>query len=686
MNQMIKKLKKRRKKKKNKNLINFFIEYILFNKKYATKYYLKTKYTIVKMDVSSNNISNEVLQLINNDPYNYAKSISVNELAHIIKQLNILYYDTNTNVVSDEIYDILVHILYEREPHIYNDVIKMKVDNKNEKINYYITSMNKIKPDTNELTKWIKNYVGPYTISDKLDGISGVLIKKNNIIKLYKGRVSGSRNIAKNISYLLDTIKIDGKKIPNDVVIRGEFIINKHNFIKIKNNYANERSAVTSVINSNINNKEISELIEFVTYSIIYPEMKHHDQLKKLEEWGLTVVNYDLHSKISNEILSNHMLSRRKNSEYVIDGIIVNDSSKSYENSEENPKYAFAFKMLLTDQIAESIILKVIWKVTKDNYIIPKVKFEKVILGNTTIQYATCNHAKYIFDNNIGPGTIIQVVKNNDIIPGILGVLKSTKTQIPTIPYEWTKTGVDIMAINDNDESKIKKNMYFFKTLKIKNISEGIITKLYNNGYITIYDILNANKKEIYDIDGFGSTIIDKIYENIYIILKNTELYILMAASGCFGRHFGVKKLKLIVDMYPNILDTYDDIYDKIINIDGIGEVLATQFIDNLRKFIIFFEEINNVVDISYLKNKKTKITGTLFLNKKIVFTGFRNTKYEEFIVNNGGIIMNNISSNIFLVIYKNANTQKIKDAIKLNVSIISEDEFSKKYFYELKI
>lgn len=625
------------------------------------------------------NIPYEIIQEINDDPYNYANSISTDQLAKLIKQLNILYYDTNKNIVSDEIYDILANVLYERDFKLYDEIMKIQTG-KNEKIDYFITSMNKIKPDTNELTKWINKYNGPYTISDKLDGISGVLIKKENEVKLYKGRVSGSKNIAKNVSYLINIININTDKIPNDVVIRGEFIINKNNYKKIKNEYVNERSAVTSVINSNTINNDIAKFIEFVAYTIIDPEIKHIEQLEKLKEWDLNVVDHIICQKISNEILSNHMLSRRKNSEYVIDGIIVCDSSKSYKNSEENPKYAFAFKMLLTDQIAESKILEVIWEITKDNYIIPKVKFEKVILGKTTIQYATCNHAKYIFDNNIGPGTIVQIVKNNDIIPGILGVLKSTKTQEPKIPYEWTKSGVDIIAIIDNDISKIKKNVYFFKTLKIKNISEGIITKLYNSGYESIFDILSANKKKIYNIEGFGSKLIDKIYDNIFFTLQNTELYILMAASGCFGRHFGEKKLKLIVDIYPNILDISSDIYNKIINIDGIGEILATQFIDNLKKFILFFNKMNGIIDMSYLKNKKKKKIGILFKNKKIVFTGFRNKEYEDFITNNGGIIVNNISSNTDLVIYRNKDTTKIKNAIELNILIMSETEFYNKY------
>ena len=42
---------------------------------------------------------------------------------------------------------------------------------------------------------------------------------------------------------------------------------------------------------------------------------------------------------------------RKQESKYDIDGIIITDNGKHTRNKTKNPKYAFAFKELLEDQI-----------------------------------------------------------------------------------------------------------------------------------------------------------------------------------------------------------------------------------------------------------------------------------------------------------------------------------------------
>ena len=66
-------------------------------------------------------------------------------------------------------------------------------------------SMNKIKPDMQELKRWINKYQGPYIISDKLDGVSALLVHKNNQNKLY---TRGNGEFGQDISQLLKYINI----------------------------------------------------------------------------------------------------------------------------------------------------------------------------------------------------------------------------------------------------------------------------------------------------------------------------------------------------------------------------------------------------------------------------------------------------------------------------------------------
>ena len=70
---------------------------------------------------------------------------------------------------------------------------------------------------------------------------------------------------------------------------------------------------------------------------------------------------------------------------------------------------------------------------------------------------------------------------------------------------------------------------------------------------------------------------------------------------------------------------------------------------------------------------------------KKIVFTGFRDKDKMETITKLGGELVNSVSKNTFIVIVKdneskNEDTGKIDQAKKLNIPILTLEEFKEKY------
>ena len=60
-----------------------------------------------------------------------------------------------------------------------------------------------------------------------------------------------------------------------------------------------------------------------------------------------------------------------------------------------------------------------------DGYIKPRLLVEKVRLVGVDITRTAFN-AKYVKDNNLGPGAIIKLVRSGDVIPHILDVLKES--------------------------------------------------------------------------------------------------------------------------------------------------------------------------------------------------------------------------------------------------------------------
>ena len=72
--------------------------------------------------------------------------------------------------------------------------------------------------------RWCKKYKGPYVISDKLDGTSGLLVYDNGKLSIF---TRGNGYIGQNISYLQKLMTFPNPKKLKKFIIRGEFIISK---------------------------------------------------------------------------------------------------------------------------------------------------------------------------------------------------------------------------------------------------------------------------------------------------------------------------------------------------------------------------------------------------------------------------------------------------------------------------
>ena len=113
---------------------------------------------------------------------------------------------------------------------------------------------------------------------------------------------------------------------------------------------------------------------------------------------------------------------------------------------------------------------------------------------------------------------------------------------------------------------------------------------------------------------------------------------------------------------------------DKKINeIEGYDDKTSSQFVKNMQNFKKFYNEINKCYNISHINKVKKKKVGTLFTDQKIVFTGFRDSTFEDFINSNGGSLSSSVSKNTSLVVYvstdgkKSSKLEKAKIKIKLN-------------------
>lgn len=637
---------------------------------------LKNRKIKIKANFNTTNLKAKWKQL-QKEGLSVVSDFSESEICAMVRLASDAYYNDQP-IVSDNVFDILKEYgqtNYPNNPCF--DEIGAPTNKKKVKLPFQMHSMDKIKPDTNALPKYLNKYPGQKVISAKLDGIS-VLYSGG---KLY---TRGKATHGMDISYMIPYLKLPSRK---DVTLRGELLIRENLFEeKYSAEYKNSRNMVAGVVNSKKRETEKWKDLDFVAYEVIVPELKPSEQMAWLNHNDIITVLNELVDEISNEYLSKVLVDWRTNYEYTIDGIIVNDDKK-HPRRNKNPDHAFAFKMVLGDQIAEVKVVDVIYTASKDGYLKPVVRVEPVNIRGVDIEYVTANNAKFIKDNTIGVGAIIQLLRAGDVIPKIEAVIQpADEPMMPNVPWKWNKTNVDaILETMENNPVVLQKNIeFFFKNLDIKGIGPGNVKKMIKAGLDTVPKIIKATKEELLTVDGFKEKTVVKIRTNIDSVIQNTSLVIIASGTNIFGRGLGSSLLRNIIHEYPNIFESGESDETKveqIARVENIGKKRAKRFVENIPKFIAFLEEANLSNKLNEQLGQNVDPEHPLF-GKRVVMSGFRDKPLKTTLTELGAKIGSSVSQNTFVVLVKDLDedTGKVEEAKEKNIPIMLVDEFRKKY------
>jgi len=613
---------------------------------------------------------------------NALEKMSEKDAFSLLNAADVAFHQEGTDpIMSDSEYDILHEYIKTKYPQ--NQAIEeigAPVTKNKATLPYEMWSMDKIKPDTGVIGTWMKEYLGDYVISGKLDGVSGMYSTEGDEPKLY---TRGNGKVGQDVSHLIGKLKLPTEK---GLVLRGEFIIKKEVFkTKYADKFSNPRNMVAGIVNQKTQDERILD-VNFVAYEVIKPaNLTPAEQMAKMEALDVIVVRNEVHKTISNESLSELLVDWRNNYDYEIDGIIVSND-KVYPRVSGNPKHTFAFKMVLSDQMAEAHVVDVIWTPSKHGYLKPRVQIMPVHLGGVTIKFATGFNAKFIEENKIGIGAIIQLIRSGDVIPKIQSVTQPAEhPKMPNEEYEWNETHVDIMIKDANDNSVVlAKNITgFFKGLEVDGLGAGNVEKMIKAGFNSVPTIIKMTQDDYLKVDGFKEKTATKLYEGIQKKVADAPLYILMGVSNKFGRGFSSTKTKLVMTGYPNVLDEGERNIEKLTALKGIEKKSAEAFLSHVDEFIEFMKECG-------LEDKLKVRTPTpvlydethVLFGKSVVMTGFRDKELENQITSVGGKMGSSISKNTFVLLVKNLDetSGKIENAKKLGLEIMVKDAFLEKY------
>jgi DNA ligase (NAD+) len=656
----------------------------------------------------------DIMQTFKTQGVSALKNLSEEQLSVMIRAANTAYYGNQAPLMTDNEYDVLREYTLQQFPanvaaqegHTAYILPTKEAEKNKVKLPYEMWSMDKIKPDTDALVRWKQIYKGPYVLSCKLDGVSGLYSTEGSKPKLY---TRGNGTVGQDISHFLPYLNLPTTK---NITLRGEFIVKKEVFkTKYAANFANSRNFVAGIINQKKPDPSKCADLSFITYEVLQPQVKPSEQMQfltKLQQAqaqqaqaqqaqaqqasAFGIVEYQIVSDVTNQILSDLLLKWRAEYAYEIDGVIcINDAL--YPRKTGNPEHAFAFKMMLSDQIAEAKVVDVIWSPSKDGYLKPRVQIEPVNLSGVKIEYATGFNGKFIEENKIGVGAVIRLVRSGDVIPHIIAVVQpAQQAQMPMVPYEWNATHVDILLLNKADDPIVlEKNITaFFSSLEVDGLGAGNVKKIIAAGFVSITQILQMSEADFLKVQGFKQKMAQKVRESINEKVQKATLAELMHATNLFGRGFGTKKFQLILQKEPTILSdpniSTEEKIKRITAVEGLAKKTAEQFVQQIPVFLAFLTEANlnsklqePVVGQALAENKDTSHP---LYGKQYVMTGFRDKALIEKLALLGAEQGSGVRKNTFVVLVKNLDEESSKtiEAKALGIPVTPIDEFKAKF------
>lgn len=564
-----------------------------------------------------------------------------------------------------------------------------------------------------DLVKWAEGR--PIWLSWKLDGLTLVVTYDHG--HLHKVVTRGDGHIGTNITHLADAIHGILKDIPDKghVVIRGEAVISYEDFnrfvMESGEDYANPRNLASGSLTL----KDIEEVkkrnIHWVPFTLVHTDQEiisWGKRMQYLEDMGFQVVDHEKIEKPDLEHIDAEINKWTKKvtdgeNPYPVDGLVIAYDDTVYASGgsvtgHHATRAGYAFKW--QDESVESTLDHIDWSCAAST-ITPVAVFDPVELEGTTVKRASlCNISECERLGVGGKGTVLTVIKANKIIPKIIHVRKTegnlaipevcpvcgSPTKIVISESSGTKT---LKCTNPKCAAKQLRKFARFVSkagMDIDGISEATLSRFINEGWIhENADIfrLKDHRDEIAQLDGFGDKSADNIMASIDKAQHVSDTKLIYALNiPLIGQDVARRLLKA----YPlsELVQKAEETDDPHIfsSIEGIGPEKSAAFVnwfhnpDNKQAY-------DDLMPYITIEATDLNASGDKCKDLSFVITGdvhhYKNrNELKAYIVSQGGKVTGAVSSNTDYLINNDINSVSSKNqkAKKLNIPIISEDDF----------
>ena len=646
----------------------------------------------------------------------------IKELVDLLNKASIAYYKYSNPIMSDKKFDSLYDELdsLEKETGIIlnnspTQTINDEILPELKKVTHTrpMLSSNKTK-DIAEIKKFVSK--SPCGMNWKEDGLTIVVRYKDGKFVQAITRGQGGL-IGEDVTHTMRMCSDIPMMLPysTDLQVRGECLISYKEFNRINENliepYKNPRNLASGTVRQLDSSIAKKRKLSYKAFELDQNEyykdktmweqiMTVEESFKYLEECGFNVVEHILVNKDNVEQMIESF--NPQNYEFPVDGLIFkyNDVfyGKSLGETSKFPLDMIALKW--KDEVVETKLKYIDWTMGKFGTLTPIAVFMPIEIDGTTVEKASLHNISVMKSLGIkAKGQTVYVLKSNMIIPQIDSAddIDIKENLIPeTCPICNQPTQIIkendsevLICTNPNCKGKLLGKLSYAVSKKgfdIDGLSEATLQKFIDRGWLQcVEDIyhLPLYKDKISRMEGFGEKSTRKLMENIE---KSKDITLDKFISALSIPLIGITASKDIAKFCNYDIEKFKLIMGKssykFTKIEGFGDKMARSLFDwwsdNVEEFLELerhfrFKKIENNINVDKLKGQNFVITGKLhhFTNRDAL---------KEKIESLGGKVVGSISSNTSFLINNDVNSTSSKNnkAKKLNIPIVSEDDFIK--------
>lgn len=663
------------------------------------------------------------------------------ELNNYLERMNFLYHTLGKPTISDEEYDMLYKELLKLEeehpqyrvPGGITEKVGDVVLEGLVKARHRVPLLSLKKAHSiEEVLEFIKPLKGQLIGNGKLDGLALELVYKN--CKLVQAITRGDGETGEDVTEVVKTIRNVPKVLINcpwdHVEVTGEVVLPKEAFHKLnarlhsedKEMYSNPRNAVSGILRL-LDVKEAStKPLAFFAYGIRVPDTEEvppvflSTTLNALVTMGFSHKRYhtingartEEETKAWVEDVVKKFTDLREGYDIEIDGIVFAvDNLKIREElgtTSQYPKHSIAYKFPAS--IGASTLHNVEWQVGRTGVLTPVALIDPVEIHGVTVSRVTLHNPAEIERLGIMINDRIIVSRQGDVIPKITKVitgLREEDVEEIKIPDECPVCASDTILNSEGNflyctgvsvcGGRLITSIEHFasrEAMNIRGLGAAIIRLFVEKGYLSnIADIyhLHEFKEEMYKLEGFGKTSIDKLLAEIEKS-KEVELYRFIYAIGINGVGLGTAKrlAKYFDNSFDELKAASPSQLEEIEDIGSITAELIYMYFQSYANLQLLYDiivlggvtfidvETNDESLPQWLAGQNWAVTGSFDISSR--------KNWEDIIQEHGGKIVSSVTKNTTALLIENIHqkSSKLSKAIELGIPIILEREFAEKW------